>query len=52
MNNYDWSLHCSKCQASRIGYLYEWRNMIWANPYIGLTGIEKWDGWTSRSGCP
>jgi hypothetical protein len=47
--NYDWSLHCGKCQAHRIACLYEWRNMIWANPYIGLTGIEKWDGWTPRA---
>jgi hypothetical protein len=42
---YDWSRHCGKCQSTRLAYLCEWRNMIWANPYIGLTGVEIWDGW-------
>ena len=41
---YDWSPHCGKCQAAWLAYLYEWRNLIYANPYVGLTGIEKWDG--------
>jgi hypothetical protein len=42
---YDWSIHCGKCQATTLAYLYEWRNMIWANRYVGLTGIEVWGGW-------
>ncbi len=41
---YDWSLHCGKCQATRLAYLYEWRNLIYANRHVSLTGIETWDG--------
>lgn len=41
---YDWSQHCGKCQATYLACLYEWRNMVWANRYVGLTGIEKWRG--------
>jgi hypothetical protein len=37
---YDWSLHCGKCQATRLAYLYEWRNLIYANRHVSLTGIE------------
>ena len=44
VSTYDWSLHCGKCQGTKLAYLYEWRNMIYANPYVGLTGIEIWDG--------
>jgi hypothetical protein len=27
-----------------LAWLYEWRNMIHANRYVGLTGIDIWDG--------
>jgi hypothetical protein len=40
---------CSRCIGTRLGYLYEWRNLIYANRYVGLTGIEVWDGWGGRS---
>lgn len=43
---------CSKCLATRHAYLYEWRNLIYANRYVGLTGIKIWDGYDGRSAVP